>query len=143
MEKGQFDQFPDEKNISHFLKLNFWTKWRSGTDWHKKENIYWELFSLYVTTPFSIIFLLKSKLQTSKFITNFSLQFFFWQLFSWNQSCQQLKSPKLQHFHEFFPVKNSIIFFVKSKLQKSKIFTNFSLQFFFDNCSREIEVVNS
>ena len=27
---------------------------------------------------------------------------FFWQFFSWNQSCQQLKSPKPQHFHEFF-----------------------------------------
>ena len=26
-----------------------------------------------------------------------------WLFFSWNQSCQQLKSPKLQHFHEFSP----------------------------------------
>ena len=31
---------------------------------------------------------------------------FFWQIFSWNQSCQQLKSPKPQHFHEFFTQKN-------------------------------------
>ena len=31
----------------------------------------------------------------------FFTQFFFW-IFSWNQSCQQLKSPKPQHFHEFF-----------------------------------------
>ena len=31
---------------------------------------------------------------------------FFWQFFSWNQSCQQLKSSKLQHFHEFFTQKN-------------------------------------
>ena len=30
---------------------------------------------------------------------------FFWQFFSWNQSCQQLKSPKPQHFHEFFTPK--------------------------------------
>ena len=30
---------------------------------------------------------------------------FFWQFFSWNQSCQQLKSPKPQHFHEFFTKK--------------------------------------
>ena len=44
---------------------------------------------------------------------------FFWQFFSWNQSCQQLKSPKPQHFHEFFN------------------------QFFLDNFSREIKVVNS
>ena len=33
-------------------------------------------------------------------------QKFFWQFFSWNQSCQQLKSPKPQHFHEFFIQKN-------------------------------------
>ena len=31
---------------------------------------------------------------------------FFWQFFSWNQSCQQLKCPKPQHFHEFFTQKN-------------------------------------
>ena len=31
---------------------------------------------------------------------------FFWHFFSWNQSCQQLKSPKPQHFHEFFTQKN-------------------------------------
>ena len=31
---------------------------------------------------------------------------YFWQFFSWNQSCQQLKSPKPQHFHEFFTQKN-------------------------------------
>ena len=43
----------------------------------------------------------------------------FWQFFSWNQSCQQLKSPKTQHFHEFFT------------------------KFFFGNFSREMKVVNS
>ena len=31
---------------------------------------------------------------------------FFWQFLSWNQSCQQLKSPKPQHFREFFTPKN-------------------------------------
>ena len=37
----------------------------------------------------------------------FFTQIFFWQFFSWNQSCQQLKSAKPQHFHEFFtPPKN-------------------------------------
>ena len=30
---------------------------------------------------------------------------YLWQFFSWNQSCQQLKSPKPQHFHEFFTQK--------------------------------------
>ena len=59
------------------------------------------------------ISLVKSKLSTAKkfktaafsrvFHSNF---FFFWQFFSWNQSCQQLKSPKPQHFHEFFTPKN-------------------------------------
>ena len=29
----------------------------------------------------------------------------FWRFLSWNQSCQQLKSPKPQHFHEFFTQK--------------------------------------
>ena len=40
---------------------------------------------------------------------------FFWQLFSWNQSCQQLKSPKSQHFHEFFTQK------IDNFLGKSKL----------------------
>ena len=35
---------------------------------------------------------------------------FFWQFFSWNQSCQQLKSPKPQHFHQFFIQNKSTIF---------------------------------
>ena len=34
----------------------------------------------------------------------------FWQFFSWNQSCQQLKSPKPQHFREFFHPKKMTIF---------------------------------
>ena len=41
---------------------------------------------------------------------------FFWQFFSWNQSCQQLKSPKPQHFHEFFTPKKIDNFLGKSKL---------------------------
>ena len=47
-----------------------------------------------------------------KFLTKYSIwqsptfirvfhQIIFWQFFSWNQSCQQLKSPKPMHFHEF------------------------------------------
>ena len=40
------------------------------------------------------------------FPKNFKLKhIFFQQLFSWNQSCQQLKIPKPQHFHEFFTQK--------------------------------------
>ena len=45
---------------------------------------------------------------------------FFWQFFSWNQSCQQLKIPNPQHFHEFFTPKKSPIFLVKSKLSTVK-----------------------
>ena len=36
--------------------------------------------------------------------TSFSPKIF-WQFFSWNQSCQQLKSSKPQHFHYFFTQK--------------------------------------
>ena len=43
--------------------------------------------------------------QNPNIFTSFSPKFF-WQFFSWNQSCQQLKSPKPQHFHEFFTQKN-------------------------------------
>ena len=41
--------------------------------------------------------------------TSFSPNFFL-QFFSWNQSCQQLRSPKPQQFHEFFHPKKSTIF---------------------------------
>ena len=51
----------------------------------------------------------KSQIFVQKFSFDKTLTFprvfhptFFWQFFSWNQSCQQLKSPKPQHFHEFF-----------------------------------------
>jgi len=70
---------------------------------------------------------------------------FFSQFFSWNQSCQQLKSPKPQHFHEFFTQIFLTIFLVKSKLstaKKSKI-TTFSRIFHpnkIDNFSHEIKV---
>ena len=40
--------------------------------------------------------------QNPNIFTSFSPKFF-WQFFSWNQSCQQLKSPKPQHFREFSP----------------------------------------
>ena len=53
-------------------------------------------------------FLGKSMLSTTKKCKSptFSRVFhpiFFWQFFQWNQSFQQLKSPKPQHFHEFSP----------------------------------------
>ena len=49
--------------------------------------------------------ILKVKWQIPNIFTSFSPKFF-WQFFSWNQRCQQLKSPKPQHFHEFFTQKN-------------------------------------
>ena len=63
------------------------------------------------------VFLLEANKNKSKFcpkiqfwqnpniFTSFSPKFF-WQFFSWNQSCHQLKSPKPQHSHEFFAQKN-------------------------------------
>ena len=61
----------------------------------------------FVLSKKHLIFLVKSKLTTAKKskTTTFSRVFHpnkNRQLFSWNQSCQQLKSPKPQHFHEFF-----------------------------------------
>ena len=47
--------------------------------------------------------------------TTFSPKFV-WQFFSWNQSCQQLKSPKPQRFHEFFTPKKIDNYLGKPKL---------------------------
>ena len=52
--------------------------------------------------------------QKFNIFTSFSPKFF-WQFFSWNQSCQQLKLPKPQHFHEFFTQK------IDNFLGKSKL----------------------
>ena len=63
----------------------------------------------------------KSILTKPQHFHEFFTQFFFWQFFSWNQSCQQLKSPKPQHFHEFFTqIFFLAIFLVKSKLSTAK-----------------------
>ena len=62
-------------------------------------------------------------MQIPNIFTNFSPKFF-WQFFSSNQSCQQLKSPKPQHFHEFSPKTIRQFFSGKSKWifgQKIKI----------------------
>ena len=62
--------------------------------------------SLVVHTIRKVKFLSKNSILTKS--PTFSRVFhpkFFWQFFSWNQSCQQLKSPKTQHFHEFFTQK--------------------------------------
>ena len=58
----------------------------------------------------------KSQIFVQKFnfdkIGTFSRVFhpkFFWHFFSWNQSCEQLKSPKPHYFHEFFNPQNYLI----------------------------------
>ena len=55
-----------------------------------------------------------------KHFHEFFTKFFFWQFFSWNQSCQQLKSPKPQPFHEFFTPKKIYNFLGKSKFLYKK-----------------------
>ena len=69
-------------------------------------------------------------MQNRSIFTSFSHNFF-WQFFSLNQSCQQLKSPKPQHFHEFFTQKDrqfsrEIKVVNSQKVQNHNIFTNFS-----------------
>ena len=65
------------------------------------------IFMSFSPKNFLTTFLMKSKLSTAKKskTTTFSRVFypiFFDNFFSWNQSCQQLKSPKPQHFHKIF-----------------------------------------
>ena len=72
----------------------------------------------------------KSQIFVQTFSRVFHPTFFFWQCFSWNQSRQQLKSPKPQHFHEFFTQKIDN-FLGKSKLNfwtKMKISNSVSLK---------------
>ena len=59
--------------------------------------------------------------QNSNIFTSFSLKFFC-QFFSWNQSCQQLRSPKPHHniFTSFSPKFFVTISLVKSKLSTAK-----------------------
>ena len=97
------------------------------------------------------IFLGKSKLSTTKKCKSptFSRVFrpkFFWQFFSWNQSCQQLKSPKPQLFREFFTQKNrqflgnqSWIVGQKKKTYNSVIFWNFIRLFTYFGNQKYIE----
>ena len=64
-------------------------------------------FSIGSHTILKVKFLSKNSiLNKPQHFREFFTQIFFWQFFSWNQSCQQLKSPKPQHFHEFSPKAN-------------------------------------
>ena len=72
--------------------------------------------------------------QSPNILTSFSPNFF-GQFFSWNQNCQQLKSPKPQHFHEFSPQKNRQISreikveFLDKKWRFRTVWINFYLFF--------------
>ena len=75
-------------------KKQFWSNFDKISDYpvsthYSKSQIFIHKFNFDRTPTFSRIFHPK----------------FFWQFFSWNQSCQQLKSPRPQHFHEFFTPK--------------------------------------
>ena len=59
---------------------------------YSKSQIFVQKFNFDKTPTFSRVFHAK----------------FFWQFFSWIQICQQLKSPKTQHFHEFNTKKSTI-----------------------------------
>ena len=83
--------------LQWFLKWEFWSH-------YSKSQIFVQKFNFDKTPTFSRIFHPK----------------FFWQFFSWNQSCQQLKSPKPRHFHEFFTQNILTIFLGKSKLSTAK-----------------------
>ena len=78
-------------------------------------------------------FLSKNSISTKpQHFTSFSPQFF-WQFFSLNQSYQQPKSPKPQHFHEFFSPKKKSTFFreiIVEFLNKNEDFEQCVLHFF-------------
>ena len=107
------------------FEVLFWVQFAICAIWYyyftlfEKSNFcqkiqFWQYHNIFTSFPpklFLTILLVKSKLSTAKKSRTkiFSRVFhpkFFWQFFSWNQSCQQLKSPKPQHFHEFFTQKN-------------------------------------
>ena len=92
---------------SHFNLTNFSKKNHNSTN-YKDFGISIQNLSGLVGTHYS-----KSQIFVQKFnfdkTPTFSRVFhpnFFRQFFSWDQSCQQLKRPKPQHFHEFFTPKN-------------------------------------
>ena len=104
------------KKIFEFSRQNvtfqFFAKWKQIMNFNAK------MIFLFVVADFKNTYLnigAKHIVRKVKFLskdsilTSFSPNFF-WLFFSWNQSCQQLKSPKPQHFHEFFTQIGSTIF---------------------------------
>ena len=94
---------------SNFQEGGNW--WVSRDSKHRKwdlKNHYQVRFTMH--TIRKVKFLSKNSILTNP--PTFSQVFhpiFFGQFFSWNQSCQQLESPKPQHFRDFFTQKKSTI----------------------------------
>ena len=89
---------------------------QKSQEWNKSWNLV-KLNEQQKHTILKVKFLSKNSILTKK--PTFSRVFhpnFFWQFFSWNQSCHQLRSLKPQHFHEFFTPIKIDNFLGKSKL---------------------------
>ena len=84
-------------------KLSYVSDVSNDINLHETSTIHNEVHSTHYSK--SQIFVQNSILTKPQHFHEFFIQFFFGQFFSWNQSCQQLKSPKPQHFHEFFTQK--------------------------------------
>ena len=106
----QFDEkFADFHTLLWKQSLtNFCLFWREN--WHCLSVITW-----LTHNSKSQIFVQKFNFNKPPTFSRVFNQNFFWQFFSWNQSCQQLKSAKPQHFHEFFSPK------IDNFLGKSKL----------------------
>ena len=107
-------------------KINFWHQnviqksrrysTRIGGFSEKKNRDLGNILIPYLHTIRKVKFLPRNSILTKpQHFHEFFTQIFFWQFFSWNQSCQLLKSPKPQHFHEFFTQK------IDNFLGKSKL----------------------
>ena len=89
----------------------------------ENENFRWTVVYLLIHSSLVVAHYSKSQIFVQKFnfykspniFTSFSPNFF-WQFFSWNQRCQQLKKPKTTTFSRVFHPKKFDNFLGKSKL---------------------------
>jgi len=115
------------------MQRSYWNYVKSSSDGDVRHSLIPEVYQTInsITFPIPLTLFRKVKFLSKKnpnIFTSF-LPNFFWQFFSWNQSCQQLKSPKPLHFHEFSPKKLAIfsgdqswIFGQKMKISNSVLF---------------------
>ena len=111
-------------NMAEVIRLNAASKrdrktnpsfWKCEKAKRSEEFYFWAARAIWKTLAQSNFCPKIQFWQNPNIFTSFSPNFFFWQFFSWNQSCQQLKSPKPQHFHEFLTQK------IDNFLGKSKL----------------------